>query len=147
MTEISSFIDGGIAVDNRGMLQFCNEFDMEPVKRFYVVSNHQPQFVRAWHAHQHETKYAFVATGAALFGVVKVDDWDNPDPHTEIQQVTLSDKRSGVLKIPGGCAHGFMTLLTDTKVFFFSTETIEQSLEDDFRYPFDYWDPWSIVPR
>ena len=147
MTDLGTYIDGGVAVDDRGMLQFCNEFDMCPVKRFYVVSNHQAQFVRAWHAHKKEVKYAFVAAGAAMFGIVKVDDWENPDPNLDIQKVTLSERLPGVLKIPEGCAHGFMTLLPETKVFFFSTATTEQSLDDDFRYPFDYWNPWSVLPR
>ena len=31
---------------------FANEFHFEGVKRFYVIENHQPQFVRAWHGHK-----------------------------------------------------------------------------------------------
>lgn len=147
MTDIVSFIEGGLAVDDRGMLRFCNEFDMTPIKRFYVVSNHEPRFVRAWHAHKYESKFAYVASGSALFGTVRVNDWTSPDPTADVSRFILSESKPGILEIPGGCAHGFMTLASDTRVFFFSTSTMEQSLEDDFRYPFDYWNPWSVEPR
>jgi hypothetical protein len=40
-----------------------------------------------------------------------------------------------------------MTLRPDTRVFFFSTASLAESLDDDYRYDFDYWDPWSVVPR
>ena len=45
-------IEGGLAVDDRGEVRFVNGFGFEGVKRFYAVSNHQPGFVRAWHAHR-----------------------------------------------------------------------------------------------
>lgn len=41
------FIPGNTAVDDRGRVRFCNDFDFSGVRRFYVVSNHQPRFVRA----------------------------------------------------------------------------------------------------
>ena len=147
MTDAATYMQGGIAVDDRGMLRFCNDFDMTAVKRFYVVSNHEPQFVRAWHAHKVERKFAYVASGSAVFGVVHIDNWDMPNPNSRVQRQILSDARPGILEIPGGFAHGFKTLVPDTKVFFFSTSTLGESAEDDFRYPYDYWNPWSVVPR
>lgn len=35
----SKLIQGGIHVDKRGVLRFCNEFDIGAVKRFYTISN------------------------------------------------------------------------------------------------------------
>lgn len=142
-----NFIAGGSAVDDRGKLQFCNDFDMASVRRFYVVSNHESRFVRAWHAHKQEAKYVYVASGAALLAAVKVDDWAAPDPALEIQKFVLAEDKPGVLYVPGGYAHGFMTLQPDTRLFFFSTVALGESLDDDVRYPFDYWNPWTVVPR
>ena len=147
MTERLEFLAGDIAVDDRGRLSFCNDFDMARVRRFYVVSNHQPGFVRAWHAHRQETKYAYVVSGAALFAAVEIDDWENPDPALPVTRMTLSEDKPGVLCIPGGHAHGFMTLTPETKVMFFSTTALDESLGDDIRYPHDYWKPWHIEPR
>ncbi len=147
MSEDVVFIAGDVTVDDRGKLQFCNNFNMESVKRFYVVSNHEPRFVRAWHAHKLETKYVFVASGAAVVAAVEVDDWEKPDKSAKVHRFVLGEDKPGVLKIPSGYAHGFMTLCPDTRLFFFSTLALGESLDDDYRYPFDYWNPWVVVPR
>ena len=46
--------------------------------------------------------------------------------------------------IPEGYANGSMTLIKNTKLLVFSNSTIEESIKDDFRYPYDYWNNWSI---
>ena len=147
MSNDICFIAGGLAVDDRGKLQFCNDFDMASVRRFYVVSNHAPKFVRAWHGHKIEEKYVYVASGAALVCAVQIDDWQAPPPDLEISRFVLAEEKPGVLRVPGGFAHGYMTLRPDTRVIFFSTAALGESLDDDFRFPFDTWNPWAVVQR
>ena len=141
------YIDGDSAIDDRGKLKFCNDFDMKSVRRFYTVSNHSAQFIRAWHAHEQEAKFVYVSAGAAMLAVVKIDNWEEPNPDLEISKFFLSEEKPGVLHIPGGCAHGSMTLKANTQIFFFSTSTLVDSLDDDMRYPYNYWNPWEIIPR
>ena len=147
MSDTVKVLQGGAAVDDRGKLQFCNDFNLDAVQRFYVVSNHRQNFIRAWHGHKRESKFAYVVTGAALFGVVKVDDWGNPDKDLTVDRQVLCEQNSDVLFIPSGHAHGFKTLTKDTKVIFFSTAEVSESLKDDFRFEFDYWNPWEISQR
>ncbi|MCC7496089.1 MAG: dTDP-4-dehydrorhamnose 3,5-epimerase family protein [Bryobacterales bacterium] len=142
-----ALIEGGLAVDDRGMVAFVNDFGFEGVKRFYTVSNHQAQFVRAWHAHKREGKYVLVTSGAAIVGAVGIDDWDKPDASAKTSRYVLSAARPSVLWIPPGHANGFMTLTRNTTVMFFSTSTLEQSRGDDFRYPARYWDIWQVEER
>lgn len=142
-----TFLKGDLAIDDRGQLLFCNGFNMKKIRRFYVVSNHEAGFIRAWHAHKKETKFALVVSGAALIAAVKIDDWDSPTKDAQINRYVLSDKKSGILVIPQGYANGFMTLTPDTKVMFFSDRSVEQSKGDDYRYDAYYWNPWKIVPR
>jgi hypothetical protein len=40
-----------------------------------------------------------------------------------------------------------MTLTPNTKLIFFSTATLDESSEDDIRFPARFWDPWSIEER
>ena len=141
------YIAGGLSVDDRGQIQFCNGFDMSYIKRFYIVSNHETPFIRAWHGHKKETKYAFVVSGAAIFAAVKIDDWENPKKNTEVFRFVLSEKKPGLLHIPAGYAHGFKTLAMDTKVMFFSTSSLEESAGDDYRFEYRYWNPWDVEPR
>lgn len=141
------FIEGAVAVDDRGELLFCNNFDMKCIKRFYLVSNHESRFIRAWHAHKKESKFVLVISGSALVAAVKIDDWDCPNKKAEVHRYILSDKKPGILAIPPGYANGFMTLLPGTQVMFFSDRTIKQSKDDDYRYDAYYWNAWEITPR
>lgn len=147
MKEEVQLLEGGLSVDDRGQIQFCNALDLKTVRRFYIVSNHAPQFVRAWHGHKNEAKYVLVISGAAIVAAVEVSDWQNPDKNVKIHRFILSEKKPAVLKIPAGFANGFKTLLPDTKILFLSTATLEESVKDDHRYPANYWDPWSVEPR
>jgi len=143
----AKLIKGGLAVDDRGEVGFVNDFDFTGVKRFYTVGNHRAGFIRAWHGHRREAKYATVVAGSMLVCCVRIDDWDNPSPHLPVQRFVLSDRTPAVLHIPAGCANGFMSLTEGAKIVFFSTSTLQESLGDDIRFPARTWDPWTIEER
>ncbi len=140
-------INGGLAVDDRGEIAFVNDFHFESVKRFYMVSNHRQDFVRAWHAHRREAKYVFAVSGAALVGAVKIDNWDKPSVDLPVGRYVLSSKKPQILYVPPGYANGFMSLTSDLKLIFYSTSTLEESAGDDIRYDARYWDIWNVVER
>ena len=147
MKEEVSLIQGGISVDDRGELLFCNDFNMTDIKRFYQVSNHSSNFIRAWHAHKKESKYVHVASGAVIIAAVKIDNWEEPSKDLKIEKFILSAKKPGILFIPAGYAHGYKTLLPGTNLLFFSTTRLDDSLNDDFRYDAYYWNPWEVKER
>ncbi len=138
---------GALAVDDRGEVGFVNEFDFTGVKRFYTVANHRLGFIRAWHGHKREAKYVTVVQGAALIGAVKVEDWDHPSKEVPVQRYVLSSARPSVLYIPAGHCNGFMSLTADAKLMFFSTSTLDESRNDDFRFDARHWDIWNIEER
>jgi dTDP-4-dehydrorhamnose 3,5-epimerase-like enzyme len=137
-------IEGGTAVDERGVVSFVNDFDFRGVKRFYTVASHRVGAVRAWHAHRREAKYVTVVRGSALVGAVKIDNWERPSPQSTVHSFVLEAARPAVVAIPAGYANGFMSLTADTLAVFFSTATLEESLEDDIRYDARYWDIWQV---
>ena len=140
-------IKGDLAVDDRGELMFVNEFNLKSVKRFYVVSNHKQGFIRAWHGHKNESKYVFTVSGSALVSTVKIDDWDNPSNDLDYDKFVLTYKKPSVLCIPNGYANGFKTLSSHTKIIFFSTSSLKDSINDDYRYNAFKWNPWDIIER
>ena len=140
-------INGDLSADDRGELMFVNQFNMELVKRFYVVSNHKQGFIRAWHAHKFESKYVFIVNGTALISTVQIDDWNNPSSNLAIDKFVLTAKKPSILYIPNGYANGFKTLSSDTKIIFFSTSTLGDSIDDDYRFDAYKWNPWEIVER
>ena len=140
-------INGDLSIDDRGELMFVNQFNMELVKRFYVVSNHKQGFIRAWHAHKIESKYVFIVNGTALISTVQIDNWDNPSNDLTVDKFVLTAKKPSILYIPSGYANGFKTLSTETKIIFFSTSTLKDSIDDDYRYDAYKWNPWEITER
>jgi dTDP-4-dehydrorhamnose 3,5-epimerase len=128
-------MNGGLAVDDRGAVRFVNDFLFLDVKRFYQVSNHKRDYIRAWHGHNHEQKYVYVAKGTALIGAVNMQT-------EEMFKFVLSDKKPSILKIPNGFANGFKTLEEDTQILFFSTSTLQESLNDDIRFEYNKWNIW-----
>lgn len=136
-----NIIDGGIAVDDRGLVRFVNDFNFADVKRFYQVENHRAGFIRAWHGHKEESKYVYVARGSALIGVV-------PLYSGLVKTFVLSDKKPQILFIPKGNYNGFKTLEEGTIIQFFSTSTLEESTKDDIRLNYDYFEGvWDENPR
>lgn len=126
-------IEGSTAIDDRGKLSFFNDFNFESVKRFYIVENHQKNFIRAWHGHKKEEKYVYVSRGVAIVVAINMDD--NEDKKRYI----LSGDKPQILHIPAGYYNGFKTLTDDTQVVFFSTSTIKESQGDDFRVTANKW--------
>lgn len=125
-------INGGIVVDERGIIRFANDFDFSWVKRFYQVSNHDKGFIRAWHGHIKESKGVYVAKGSIWLGIVDMKT-------EEISKIVLSDQKPTVAYIPKEHYNGFMTLEEDTIVFFFSDTYLEQSMNDDIRLPYEQY--------
>ena len=144
-------IRGGLSVDGRGIVSFCNDFQFAGIKRFYLVRNHRAGFVRAWHAHKDEHKFIGCLVGATKVCAVHLEaggDWDdNPRPDLPVQTWTLSAHLPGILHIPAGWANGWMGLTDDTLMAFYSTSTLEESQADDFRYPADWWNCWEVEQR
>jgi len=130
-------IEGNIAVDDRGNLRFCNDFNFaeKGIKRFYQVENIDKNVIRAFHAHLNEKKYVFVPKGCFKVICVKLDK----DGRMGITPETfiLSDKKPSILFIPNGYANGFMDLEGDGIIQFFSTSTLEESKNDDIRFEWD----------
>jgi dTDP-4-dehydrorhamnose 3,5-epimerase len=140
MENIIRKMKGDISVDDRGRVSYINDFDFKDVKRFYMVENHEQGFIRAWHGHKKEGKYVYVPSGAILIGAVNLET-------EEVERFVLSSSKPQVLFIPPGYANGFMNLQNNTKVIFFSTSTLEDSMGDDIRFEWDKWNIWDIEKR
>lgn len=143
MNEIN-ILNIDTAVDERGYLHYCNSFNLSKYVRFYDVINYRSNFIRAWHGHKNESKAALVREGSAMICVIKIDNWDKPSKNLEIKKYFLSEKNPKILEIPAGCVNGFMSLEPKTKITFYSDKTTKESLEDDFRFNYNFWNPWEV---
>jgi len=136
------FFESNSSCDERGTVSFTNNLNLQKAVRTYKVENSQLKTVRAWHGHKVEEKWVNVEQGEFLVCVVKVDDFTSPSKNSEIQTYNMSPK-DGFLYIPPNFANGAMNLTEDNAIRYYSSSTLEESLNDDFRFESDYWDPWS----
>ena len=149
MIDVPTLFSGDLAVDDRGQLTFCNQFDLAAagIRRCYLTKNHQTGFVRAWHGHKKEAKCVMAVSGVAKVGVVRVTDWRQPNAASEVSQFVLSADLPRVLYVPPGYANGWMSLTDDCRLMWFSTMTADESRADDHRFSARYWDCWKAEER
>ena len=127
-------LKGKRVTDERGSVTFINDFDFNDVKRFYIVRNAKNNFFRGWHGHKNEAKYVFVVRGKAKIA------WQDMEADERVGGSVIMDGYSPqILCIPPGNANAARNLTKDTEIMYFSTSTLEESLEDDYRFPEDRW--------
>ena len=138
-------IEGQIFKDDRGIISFVNDFGLDDIKRFYVITHPDLSVVRAWQAHKFELKYFYCLKGEFLVNLVRIDNWSNPSMELNVETYKLKDELSQVLYVPSGYATGFKALVKDSQMLIFSNKTTEESKDDDFRYNANYWFNWQKV--
>lgn len=132
--------------DDRG--DFTNiSFEIETeskitFKRSYIITNNQPGVVRAFHGHKKEGKLFYVPKGAFKFIIINMET-------NEWKEYNLLASTPKILFIPGGYYNGFASLTPNAVLITFSTLSIEASMNDDYRLPYDILgeDVWKIKNR
>ena len=152
MVEFPSTYTGQLRIDDRGILSAINQVSFEKVKRMYIVENFNTDTIRAFHGHKIEEKQALVVSGSALVILAEMVDDKEKDfgsapsfltsPNGYLSEPTrsiLSSRNPTLLTIPAGWANGFRALEPNTKVLFFSSTTLDEAKEDDYRFSFNYF--------
>jgi len=147
MSKSPEVVIGGSAYDDRGSLSFLNNFQSFTLKRFYFIENYQQGFVRAWHGHQKESKFFICVSGAFKLAAVKLSDPKNPDKNADLICQVLDSRQPRYFFVPAGYANGLMSLTENAKLLVLSDQFLEDAKDDDFRFPYDFWNPWYVEPR
>lgn len=137
--EKLELLRGGVAIDPRGSLRYCNPLIMSEFVRFYTIENSAVGFVRGWHGHKFEQKAIFPIKGKIRVGAALVSDWNYPGESTVVERFELDSNDPRVLLIPGGYANAIVSLTPGAIAGVFSTSTLQDSLRDDYRFPSDAW--------
>ena len=128
-----NLIEGNTFSDDRGKLNFLNAFDMSEI----VPAN--KNVIRAWQGHQNEKKWFYCNSGSFVVNLVKIDDFKNPSRALVPERFEISADKTAVLELSGGYATGFKATEDNSKLMVFSNFNLEQSKEDDIRFPLDTW--------
>ena len=135
-------IAGGQYIDKRGIIKFVNDFSLEEIKRFYIIKPSTQQPVRAWQGHEKESKFFYCLRGSFAVALVLIDNWDKPSDKLEPNMFYLKAEKSKILTIPLGYANGFKALTEQSELLVFSDKTVEESIQDDYRYDSEKWINW-----
>jgi dTDP-4-dehydrorhamnose 3,5-epimerase len=78
-----------------------------------------------------------------------MDDTKKPSTDKKVERFVLSARKPSLLFVPPGYANGFKPLEEGTIMVFFSTASVEESKDDDYRFPYDYWGAsiWDVENR
>lgn len=126
-------------IDRRGALTFNNSLDLSSFCRAYEIGNSAEQPKRGWHGHQFESKLFIAIEGLLKVCAVKVTDWNNPDPAEKPVCAELKAGTMDAFFVPGGFANAILSLQPKSRVLVFSSFSLEESLEDDYRFDVEFW--------
>ena len=132
-------IKGGIFNDERGTIQFVNNFNFHNISRFYIIENSKEMDTRAWQAHKVDVKNFYCISGSFLISCVKIDNWDKPSNDLPVSRFVLTAKESQILRIPPGYANAIKSLELGSKLLSFSTLPLSETKNDDVRYDKYMW--------
>ena len=132
-------IEGGLHVDERGVVAFCNDFDVSQADRFYTVRSHCTNQIRGWVGHRVEQKWFIAFSGTIIIAVVQPDDWQSPSRDIVPKKFLLSCLKPSVLHVPPGHATASVMLTSNAHLGIFSTGKIKDAAGDDYRFDTRMW--------
>lgn len=133
-------IKGSTFSDERGSLKFFNSFNMEQVKRFYEIKPSNIEIIRAWQGHVKEKKWFYCNAGEFRVNLAPLDSTGKPMADKKPESYILKDQEPIILSVPNGYASGFKATKEDSSLMVFSDSSLEDSTNDDFRFPLDQWE-------
>lgn len=125
--------------DIRGFLWFNNLASLAEFQRVYIIENSAYAPMRGWHGHKLESKGFICLLGSVRIGGVKVEDWDTPSTSAETFSADLTQDSMDFVYLPAGYANAILSLTPKSRVMVFSSSTLEESQDDDYRFPTSTW--------
>lgn len=135
-------INGEKFSDERGEIQFVNDFDMSEIKRFYTISHPSTETVRAWQGHKIETRWFYCIEGSFDIRFVKIDNWESPSDDLIVKKVVLNSTNPSILKIESGYVNGIKALSENSKLISFSNYKLGANTADEVRFDKNRWTNW-----
>ena len=124
--------------DERGLLNFNNDFDMSLVKRMYLIENVDVFFKRRWQGHKKEQRWFSAIFGKFKIELIKIDDWEKPSKELERITFEISDENTDVLHIPNGYVSSIQAMIKSSKLLVMADYKLG-TISDNYKYPTDYF--------
>jgi dTDP-4-dehydrorhamnose 3,5-epimerase-like enzyme len=135
-------IEGNNFIDDRGLIQFFNVFDMSEIKRFYTIFHPNTSIVRAWQGNRIETRWFYCTQGAFDIRLVKIDDWESPSDNLNVEKLILNSESPLILKVASGYVNGIKAISNNSKLISFSNFRFNENQNNHFRFDKNKWTNW-----
>ena len=133
-----NYIEGGTHVDARGKLCFNNNFIATEVKRLYTITNTDLSYKRGWTGHKIERRWFIAVSGLFEVKLIRIDNWDMPNPNLEQLIFEMSSDKLGVLEVPSGYVTSIQALKNDSKLLVMADYMLGE-IDDDYRFESTYF--------
>lgn len=131
-------IKGGNHKDERGEIQFNNEFNAAAVKRIYTIENADTSTVRAWQGHAIETRWFAVLQGSFQIKLIQIDNWEQPNPQSKMRTFEVNDQGLHILYVPPGFISSIQALEEGSKLLAMSDYQLGE-VKDEYRFDKNYF--------
>jgi dTDP-4-dehydrorhamnose 3,5-epimerase-like enzyme len=138
MTRSPQVIKGNSYTDERGTLQFNNDFNALGIKRLYTIQNIDTVFVRGWQGHKVEQRWFSVVQGSFKIILIAIDDWVRPSLNLEQYHFILNSQNMDVLHVPSGYVSSIQALKSSSKLLLMSDYALGE-IEDEYRFDINYF--------
>jgi len=135
-------IKGGNYTDERGGLEFYNDFDMSQIKRIYFTTHFDPKVIRAWQGHTIESRWFCTVKGSFQVKLIEIDNWKNPSDELKVLEYRLTTEKQEILYIPNGFVNGFKALEVNSKLMIMSNYKLNEIENDQIRFDKNKWTEW-----
>ena len=131
-------IKGSKYMDERGVVNFNNNFDASAVKRIYTIENTHIDFIRGWQGHAIEKRWFSCIKGNFIIAVIQIDDFEKPSENLLPTVYELNADGLNVLAIEAGCVTAIKASTEDSKLLIMADYALNE-IEDEYRFPLDYF--------
>ena len=140
--DIPFIIKGEKYIDDRGELNFFNDFDMSLIKRVYFTTHYKKNIVRAWQGHKIESRWFCCVNGSFIVKLIEIDNWDSPSNDLKVFEYKLTTNKQEILYIPNSYLNGFKALSEDSKLMIMSNYGFNEIQNDQVRFNQNKWTKW-----
>jgi dTDP-4-dehydrorhamnose 3,5-epimerase-like enzyme len=126
-------IKGNFHQDNRGTLQYNNNFDASQIKRVYIIENADLEVQRGWQGHQIEQRWFSAVLGKFKISLIKIDNWENPSFELKPSTFELSSNVLDVLYVPAGYISCIQAIEDNAKLLVMANYKLGE-IKDEYRF-------------
>jgi len=138
MKVLPQLIKGNSHADDRGVLQFNNDFNALGIKRIYTIQNRDTEFVRGWQGHKIEQRWFSAIQGSFKIFLIAIDDWNAPSTNLIQHEFIIDAQKMDVLHVPSGYVSSIQSLEKSSKLLLMSDYLLGE-INDEYRYDINYF--------